>query len=194
MSEQPDYTAVSLTAVTLREAVSRRPGMYFGAFEPVDWPLVIMAWTILDLVDLAPAQDSHAAVRMLPDGVFDVSVQHGTLPCPARASTAADALRLRQWWTQLCRDVTITVGRRGPAVDVASVPADDHGHRMLVDVDIAVVASVDPHVVPAPSASWWPGWLDRLPDVLRRLGFEFGPAQQIVAADVASDTRRVLAA
>lgn len=160
----------------------------------MDWPLVIMAWTILDLMDLAPGRDSHATVRMRPDEAFDVSALHATLPCPARAPTAADALRLRQWWTQLCRDVIITVSRRGQAVDVASVPAGDHGQRVLVGVDITVVAAVDPHIVAAPQATWWRGWLDRLPGVLRRLGFEFGPAQQIVAVDVASDSCRVLAA
>lgn len=103
-------------------------------------------------------------------------------------------MRPRQWWTQLCRDVTISVGHHGQAVDLASVPAGEYGHRLLVDVDITVAASIDQEIVSAPPAAWWPNWIDRLPDVLHRLGFGFGPGQQIVAVNEASDIRRALGA
>jgi hypothetical protein len=194
MTERPDYTAADLTVVTLREAVLRRPGMYFGSFAATDWPLVILAWTVLDLLELAPADSPRIQVTVRSNGRFDASVRRGSLVCPARAQTAADAVRLRQWWTQLCRDVTITIGGPGQALALENVPTGDFGRRMLADVDIAVAASVDSDVVSAPPATWWPSWLDRLPDVLHRLGSELTPGQQIVAADEASGTRRVLAA
>jgi hypothetical protein len=114
--------------------------------------------------------------------------------CPARARTAADAVRLRQWWTALCLDVSVTVAQQGQALDLESVPAGEYGHRFLVDVDITVAASVDSDAVSVPPTIWWTNWLDRLPDVLRRLGFALASDQQIVAVDEASDTRRVLSA
>jgi hypothetical protein len=195
MAEEPErhgYSAAHITPLTLREAVKRRPGMYFGTFATSDWPLVILAWTVLDLLDLAPAENPVAEVTVRSDGSVSASVRRASVFWPARAQTAADAVRLRQWWTQLCRDVNISVTRDGQTVGLASAPTDDYGHRTLVGVDITVAASVDPEVVSAPPATWWINWLDGLPDVAHRIGFEFTPRQQIIAVDEASGNRLVL--
>lgn len=38
MAERPDYTAADLTPLTLREAVSREPGMYADTVQLMDEP------------------------------------------------------------------------------------------------------------------------------------------------------------
>jgi hypothetical protein len=71
MAEQPDYTAAAeITHLTLREAVLRRPGVYFGSFTPADWPLVILGWTVLDLLGVASDQSPRAQITVGSDGTL----------------------------------------------------------------------------------------------------------------------------
>jgi hypothetical protein len=112
---------------------------------------------------------------------------------PRRTPRTAMSHHVAQWWLQLWRDVSVSVTREGQELDLAADPADEHRHRWLVDVDITIVASVDPDIVSALPTTWWTKWLVRLPDVLHRLGLEVTPGQQIIAVDEATDTRRILA-
>jgi hypothetical protein len=37
MTDRPDYTAIEITTITLREAVMKRPQMYFRTYAPAQW-------------------------------------------------------------------------------------------------------------------------------------------------------------
>jgi hypothetical protein len=185
--------AEAATPSTLRDAVARRPAMYFGPVDPPDWPLVIVLWNILEALDLEPA-DGAVEVTVRADGRFASSVRRASMLVSAHAQTAADAVKRQFWWLQLCRDVSISVGRDGRPVDLTAEPVDEYGQRRLADVDIMVVASIDPAVVPAPPETWWANWLDRLPELADHLGFRFTSRQEVIVVDEASGTHRTLTA
>lgn len=109
----PDYTAADLKSVTLREAVARRPAMYFGGYAAEDWPLVIAAWTVTDLLDYVATTEPVAMVTLHRDGELSAAVSGARLtwPVTAKPSSAEDLIRRRMWWRQLGSDMTVTVLR-----------------------------------------------------------------------------------
>lgn len=68
MAERRDYSAADITVVSLRKAVLRRPKMYSDSLAAADRPLAILAWTVLDLLDLAPAQNPMPTPQFAPTG------------------------------------------------------------------------------------------------------------------------------
>lgn len=188
MGEQHDYDGARIKALTPREAVLSRPDIYFGALPVSDWPLMIVAWAMFDLLDTAPPDCQQVWLTIRSDGAFEVSVGSAAICWPKNAETAAEALQRRHLWTHLCCDVTITIRRNGQTPGPDFVTVSEGGQRLLSAVDITVVASIDPDVVSAPSATWWRDWLDRLPEIVGRLGFRFTSEQSIVALDAATST------
>jgi hypothetical protein len=179
---QDDYTAIDLTPLTLRDAVLRRPGMYFGAHPRSDWPLVMLAWTTSDLMGRAATSQHDIDVTVHRDGQFEVHGCELTIFWPRRARTLEDAIRLSHWWAALNRSTTIVVGDvdRG-ALEVA--PTDEHGHRTVTVADVCVRVVCETDLIGSGPAVWWGGWIDRLPAVLNAIGLEPAVNKHIVAFD-----------
>jgi hypothetical protein len=76
---QHENEARDLTITTYREAVVRRPHMYFGSGPRSDWPLVILAWTARDLTHLASASQHSVETTVFRDGQFEVHAREARI-------------------------------------------------------------------------------------------------------------------
>jgi hypothetical protein len=133
VAQEPDYSQADIRIVTLREAVLRRPAMYSGDYRPLDWPLVIAAWTAAEMLDYGCAPRRQAAVTLHRDGGLSASVAKARMVQPAAAQRLPieELVRRRMWWHQLARSTTVTVDQAGKAAvepqrtdDPGSVQAD----------------------------------------------------------------------
>jgi len=140
MSERQDYTSARLTVVSLREAVQRHPRMYFGDLLPPDWPLIICAWTVHELLDYTVGTTRQVHLVLHREGALTAVANQARVAWPAVARTsAADAIvRHRMWWTQLGWSSTVTVDQ------VGQVPGPPHQiGDQLVWEGLRIVARID---------------------------------------------------
>jgi hypothetical protein len=185
---QDDYTARDLTPLTFRDAVLRRPGMYFGTHPRSDWPLMMLAWTTSDLMDRAAASQHSVEATVHRDGQFEVHGRELTIFCPRRAQTLEDAIRLSQWWATLNRSTAIVV-RDVDRDALKAEPTDEHGHRTVTGANVSVRVTCDTDLLGSVPAAWWQGWIDRLPTLMKSIGLEPGVNKHIVAFDEVSGRR-----
>ncbi|WP_433087490.1 hypothetical protein ACQP1P_16195 [Dactylosporangium sp. CA-052675] len=183
----PNYSAADLEIVTLREAVARRPAMYFGDYAAEDWPLVIAAWTATDLLDYVVTPRPRAMVTLHRDGDVSAAVSGARLtwPVAARPRSADDVIRRRMWWHQLGSSMAVTVLRNGTPSGMADVIGDE---LVWNDLSIAVRLTLDADFVGVAPQMWWRDGVARLRAVFATDRFRLPPDQQLTVTDEAAGT------
>lgn len=183
----PDYTAADLKFVTFREAVARRPAMYFGGYAAEDWPLVIAAWTATDLLDYVATPEPVAMVTLHRDGGLSAAVSGARLtwPLTAKPPSVEDMIRRRMWWRQLGSDMTVTVLRTGLPPGMAENTGDE---LVWNDLSIAVRLTLDADLIGVAPQVWWRHGVARLRAVFDTDRFQLQPDRQLMVTDEATGT------
>ncbi|MEU7867434.1 hypothetical protein [Dactylosporangium sp. NPDC049140] len=132
-------------------AVKANPGLYFGSFPAVDWPLIIAAWTAADLLRLAPGTPA-VDVTLHRGGALTATVRGATVEAPPAAGRrpVADIIRAKMWYTELSRATTVQT-------------TSDHGRNGLT---VTVHSDLDANVFGLPEGSWWHNGVTRFAKVL----------------------------
>ncbi|HEV7711331.1 MAG TPA: hypothetical protein VGP16_24290 [Asanoa sp.] len=159
--------------------------MYFGDLAAPDWPLVIVAWTAVELLDYGAASASHVDVTLHRGGSFSAAVAQARVarPTTARAMAVDDLMRGRMWWHDLCQSTTVDVRRDGL---VAGEP-DVVGDEVVWDgLSIVVRMTLDPAVIDAPSAWWWSDGQARLRTLFSTGDFRLKPGYRVNITDDAA--------
>jgi hypothetical protein len=187
VARHPDYSQGDLKVVTLREAVLRRPAMYFGGYRPPDWPLVIAAWTAAEMLDYAVPPRRQAAVTLHRNGDLSASVAMARIVQPAAALRlpVEELVRRRMWWHQLARSTTVVAGRDG---EDAAEPQHVDDRLVWTDLAIVVRLELDAQLIGIASEAWWQDGPARLQDVLATLSFHLAAHDQLVVLDEATGT------
>lgn len=182
-----NYSAADLEIVTLREAVARRPAMYFGDYTAEDWPLVIAAWTATDLLDYVVTPRSHAMITLHRNGDLSAAAPGARLTCrvTAQPRSADDVIRRRMWWHQLCSSMAVTVLRNVTPSGTADIIGDE---LVWNDLSIAVRLTLDADLVGVPSQMWWQDGAARLRAVFATDRFRLPPDRHLTVTDEAAGT------
>jgi hypothetical protein len=187
VARYPDYSQADIKVVTLREAVLRRPSMYFGDYRPPDWPLVIAAWTAAEMLDYAVLPQRQAAVTLHRNGDLSGSVARARIERPATAQRLPieQLIRRRMWWHELTRSTTIAVGPDG--TDAA---APEHVDDRLVwsDLDIVVRLELDAQLIGVAPEQRWQDGPARLQHVFATRRFNLRADDRLVILDEATGT------
>jgi hypothetical protein len=183
-----EYEAPDLEVLAYREAVLRRPGMFFEPGPRSTWPLVMLAWTAIDLMMRAGSSQHIVEAAVLRDGRFKVSVRDATVFRPGIARTLEETVRLAQLWSGLNRS-TVVVVSGGDEEALPGVSSDDHRPRTFAGVDISILVECDSDLLGSGPGDWWQGWIDRVPAVLTTAGLARYGGGPIVAFDESSGQR-----
>jgi hypothetical protein len=181
-----DYSAASLKVLTLREAVLRRPAMYFGSYPASDRPLVIAAWTATTLLDYAVGPDPQVDVTLHRGGGLSAEVVGARLtwPAAARLRPIDEMVRQRMWWHQLARSTTVTVHQNG---NQPSTPQRTDDELAWNDLDIITRLELDADLIGTAPDEWWRDGLARLQSVFATDRFRLPPGHRVAITDEASE-------
>jgi hypothetical protein len=182
-----EYSAADLTLVTLREAVARRPAMYFGDYPAADWPLVIAAWTAIDLLDYVATPEPRAMVTLHRGGDISAAVSGARLTWPVTAipRSAEDLIRRRMWWRQLGSGMAVAVLRNGAPPATAETVGDEW---VWDDLSVAVRLTLDADLIAVAPQVWWQDGVARLRAVFDTDRFRLQRDRQLVVTDEAAGT------
>lgn len=187
VSQYPDYSQLHLTALTLREAVVRRPAMYFGTYPTADWPLVIAVWTATDLLHYAVGPEPQVGVTLHDGGDLSAEVLGARVEWPATAKPhpVEELVRHRMWWRHLTRSTTVSVrqGARPPAA-----PQRIDVDLVWNDLDILARFELDADLIGVAADEWWRDGPIRLRDVFATPHFRLAPGHRLTITDEATDT------
>jgi len=182
-----DYSRTDIQVMTLREAVSRRPGMYFGEYQQPDWPLVMAAWTAHEMLDYLVPPRRQATVTLHGNGDLSASVARARIERPATAQQLPidHIIRRRMWWHELARSTTIAVGQAG--TDTAE---PEHVDDRLVwsDLAIEVRLELDAQLIGIGPELWWQDGPARLQHIFGSPHFHLAADDQLVILDEATGT------
>jgi hypothetical protein len=163
-----EYTAADIVPLTMREAIEKRPAMYFGDRPRSDWPLVMMGMTVLKLARHVPSPARTVQVTVHAAGDFTVSVGGASTSWnPQRVESAKAAFSNDLWWRHVALATSVTVSD-----PPGGSTTDQNGRLHLDDVAISVRMACDPDVAQSDASVWWEDWISRLPraidDLVRR--------------------------
>jgi hypothetical protein len=185
MVRRRDYSPADITVVTLREAVLRRPAMYFGDYRPSDWPLVIAAWTAAELLDYQTRPARQVILTLHRGGDLSATAAGARVPCSAtgRRWPIGDLVRRRMWWHQLCRSTTVTITRNGTD---PGEPQHVGDQVVWDDLSIEVRMALDPDIIGAAPGTWWGDGPARPREVFAAGSFDL-VAEDVVVLDEVDD-------
>lgn len=166
MTREDEYAAAAVVPLTsMREAIEKRPDMYFGGRPRSSWPLDMMALTVIKLGRHVPSPDRIAQVTVHADGHFTVSVRGAiTSWNPRRVDGPETALINDLWWRHVALSTTVTVSEPSNGTTT-----NEHGWHFLDGVDISVRMACDPAIAHSDASVWWDGWTSGLPTVIDNL-------------------------
>ncbi len=186
VTDPPDYSTASLKILTLREAVMRRPTMYFGDYAASDWPLVIAAWTATELLDYAVGPEPHVDVTLHRDGDLSAAVVGArvTRPRSTKPVSVDELVRRRMWWHHLGRSIAVDVHRNGMPPGAGHAVGDE---MVWDDLDIVVRLAFDADLIGSEPQMWWHDGGARLRVMFATDRFRVPSGRQIVIADEAAE-------
>jgi hypothetical protein len=187
VAQDSDYSQADIQVLTLREAVLRRPAMYFGDFRPPDWPLVIAAWTAAQMLDYAVPPRRRATLTLHRNGDLSATIARARIvqPTAAQRLSIEELLRRRMWWHQLTQSTTVVAGQDGKD---AAEPQCVDDRLIWTDLDIAVRLEPDPQLIGIAPEVWWQDGPTRLQDVFATLHVQLMADDQLVVLDEATGT------
>jgi hypothetical protein len=162
--------------------------MIFGDYSAEDWPLVVTAWTAIDLLEYVTTPEPRAMVTLHRDGDVSATVTGARLswPVSAKPRPVEDLIRERMWWRQLSSSMTVTVLRNGTPPETAETVSDE---LVWNDLDIAVRLTPDAEFLAVPPQSWWRDGVARLRAVLDSSdSLRLRPDRQLLVTDEAAGT------
>jgi hypothetical protein len=142
------------------DAVKAHPGMYFGAYPAADWPLVIAAWTVADLLRLTEGE-AHVRLVLHRDGALSAAVRGARVTAPAVGDPrpVGDLVRSAMWYVELARTTAVHAGpQRAPELL--------GGRRVWRGLDVTVHSELDGDLFGLPAGGWWRDGPARLAVVL----------------------------
>ncbi|MEV0272289.1 hypothetical protein AB0H43_26230 [Hamadaea sp. NPDC050747] len=179
MAQRPDYSNTTLCVVTLREAVCARPAMYFGDWPAADWPLVMCAWTVHELLAYSAEAPKRVDVTLGIDGVLAAAVDQARLTWPTRAkkTTVEEIVGRRMWWAQLGHSNTVTIQQAGRTPG----PPKQVGDLLIWDgLRITTRMDLDPEMFGVPADSMWLDAAPRLGQIFTTDRFRLPTDSQVM--------------